>query len=76
MWIDDEEVGVIRLARGVYNIEANATGGLYIGGLPDNVTLADMAATSKPFVGLIKQLALNRQLIVLEHKHFFDSNLI
>jgi hypothetical protein len=76
LYVDDEEIGVIRLARGVYDVKGPTSGGLFVGGLPDEIPLADMAPNSKPLFGIVKELALNRKLILLEQKHFFDSNQI
>lgn len=71
MFVDDEEMGTIRLARRVYSIESPPEDGLCVGGLADELPLAEMAATDQPFRGLLKDLAFDRQLLDLNHKHFF-----
>lgn len=71
LYVDDEEVGTIRLARQVYTVESSSSDGLYVGGVPKELLIHDQAGTNLPMQGIIKELALDRQLINLNQKHSF-----
>ena len=74
MYVDDEEVGTIRLARQVYTVESPPNNGLYIGGVKKEFNIQEQAGTDRPMQGIIKELALNRQLINLNQKQLFSLN--
>ena len=61
MSVDDVEIGISRMERGTRDIEASESGGFFIGGLPEQITLRGMAATKTKLIGSIKDLLFSNQ---------------
>ncbi|XP_023215489.1 laminin subunit alpha-1-like [Centruroides sculpturatus] len=63
MIVDDKEIGNIRMPKGSKTIEAPDEGGLFFGGVPEEVFIGNRTATREPFKGVIKDAIFNDRLI-------------
>jgi laminin alpha 1/2 len=60
--VDDELLDTANLPKGGTVVRApGPSGGLYFGGLPSNFTNTDLAASSVPLIGTIKDVIFNDQ---------------
>ncbi|XP_054153012.1 laminin subunit alpha-2-like [Oppia nitens] len=71
--LDDKEIGTTRLARGTKDIDAPTTGGLYLGGLPQGMSLKGMAGTKESLKGVIRDAVFNGKLLRLNEPVSFEG---
>lgn len=61
--LDDRENTFSRLSKGSNVVEAPKSGGLYLGGLPDFITLRGMANTKTGLIGVIKDFVFSGKIV-------------
>lgn len=61
--VDDAEVNTTRLDRSSQVVVGPDTGGLYFGGVPDDIDIVSMVGTSRPLKGCIQDVIVNNKVV-------------
>ena len=59
IFVDDEKVGEGRLQRNFDTIEVRENGGLFLGGVPESLSVENQAATSHALDGCLSDVVIN-----------------
>ena len=57
--VDDAEVNTTRLDHSTQVVVGPNTGGLYFGGVPENLDIVTMVGTSRPLKGCVRDIIVN-----------------
>ncbi|XP_063877309.1 laminin subunit alpha-1-like isoform X1 [Scylla paramamosain] len=61
--VDDAEVKTARLDRSSQVVVGPDTGGLYFGGVPENLDVVSMVGTSRPLKGCVRDIIVNNKVV-------------
>lgn len=59
--VDDREVNATRLDRGSQVVSGPDTGGLYFGGVPEDIDVISMVGSSRALKGCIRDIIVNNE---------------
>ena len=59
--VDDAEVNTTRLDRSSQVVSGPDTGGLYFGGVPENIDIVSLVGSSRPLKGCVRDVIVNNK---------------